>query len=545
MITCQCAEAMRTYASQSSYLTPIPDANIDRGVIPLDSLPADWWNWLWNNITLNEGYIVQFINSVFSEINAVLSAAGVSPSTASTTDLRDAIQALAQVVATASVPGSVLSSTLSGKLNVIADGTATINGLGTPSDLQTTADSIVSAINEVLALAQGKAPISHASSNNTYGVGTTQQFGHVKVTEGCGLAICDGTISLNAPGYNCLGNVTTICFNGNTYTPTDGVIDLGSQTVSVDCMCQRAITSSVSGDFYSLLGGGLCRNTTGVDTVNLTGLAWNPVCNSLAWTAPTGSMAIGSGSGTGSTATNAVAIGTGTYSCASFGIAIGYQAQVNDKGYGDISIGCCAYVASMCGCHRISIGTGASTGTCYGVAIGYHTQSIWHCSVAIGCCAYADCKGVAIGPGSYAGQLSCNSVYYSFSTIGNHFTFSAYTPNPDILMDTTWGELSGVLEYFFRCKYKGPYSGCRYLFWVGMGQSFCCKGTYPNIGCEGWCFRGHIALPACSACDNYIAVYWGNCWRNINFSCTNSAGWVNTANRALMSAGTIYGANFV
>ena len=107
MITCQCAEAMPTYASQSSYLTPIPSANIERGVIPLDSLPADWWNWLWNNITLNEGRIVQFINSVFSEINSVLSAAGVTPSTASTTDLKTAIQKLATTVATSAVPGSV------------------------------------------------------------------------------------------------------------------------------------------------------------------------------------------------------------------------------------------------------------------------------------------------------------------------------------------------------------------------------------------------------------------------------------------------------
>ena len=38
MITCQCAEAMPTYAPQSSYLTPIPSANIERGVAPLDSL---------------------------------------------------------------------------------------------------------------------------------------------------------------------------------------------------------------------------------------------------------------------------------------------------------------------------------------------------------------------------------------------------------------------------------------------------------------------------------------------------------------------------
>ena len=228
MITCQCAEAMPTYAPQSSYLTPIPSANIERGVAPLDSLPADWWNWLWNNITLNEGRIVQFINSVFSEINSVLSAAGVTPSTASTTDLRDAIQKLATTVATAAVPGSVLSSTLSGKLRVIADGTASINGLGTPDQLETTSKEVVSAINEVLALAQGKAPTSHASSDTTYGVGTTQQYGHVKVTEGCGLAISCGIISLNAPGYNCVGTVTQICYNGAAYSPSDGVVDLGN-----------------------------------------------------------------------------------------------------------------------------------------------------------------------------------------------------------------------------------------------------------------------------------------------------------------------------
>ena len=228
MITCQCAEAMPTYAPQSSYLTPIPSANIERGVAPLDSLPADWWNWLWNNITLNEGRIVQFINSVFSEINSVLSAAGVTPSTASTTDLRDAIQKLASTVATSAVPGSVLSSTLSGKLRVIADGTASINDLGTPDQLETTSKEVVSAINEVLALAQGKAPTSHASSDTTYGVGTTQQYGHVKVTEGCGLAISCGTISLNAPGYNCVGTVTQICYNGAAYSPSDGVVDLGN-----------------------------------------------------------------------------------------------------------------------------------------------------------------------------------------------------------------------------------------------------------------------------------------------------------------------------
>ena len=322
MITCQCAEAMPTYAPQSSYLTPIPSANIERGVAPLDSLPADWWNWLWNNITLNEGRIVQFINSVFSEINSVLSAAGVTPSTASTTDLKTAIQKLATTVATAAVPGSVLSSTLSGKLRVIADGTAGINGLGTPDQLETTSKEVVSAINEVLALAQGKAPTSHASASTTYGVGTTQQYGHVKlcdsasavtsacgvaatpsavksvadslasyqsanntamagkaptshasasttygvgttqqyghvkVTGGCGLAISCGTISLNAPGYNCTGTVTAVCFNGTKYTPSSGVVSFNASgancTGTVTAVCYNGTKYTPSGGVVNL-----------------------------------------------------------------------------------------------------------------------------------------------------------------------------------------------------------------------------------------------------------------------------------------------------
>ena len=503
MITCQCAEAMRTYATQSSYLTPIPNVNIDRGVIPLDSLPADWWNWLWHNITLNEGYIVQFINSVFSEINSVLSAAGVSPSTASTTDLRDAIQALAQVVATSSVPGSVLSSTLSGKLNVIADGTATINGLGTPSDLQTTADSVVAAINEVLALAQGKAPTSHASSattygvgttqqfghvklcdsastvtsaagvaatpaavksvadslasyqsvNNTavagkapishsssattYGVGTTQQFGHVKVTEGCGLSISGGTISLDAPGYNCLGNVTTICFNGNKYTPTNGVINLGTTpTIHADCVCQRAISSSTTGDFYPILGGGLCRNTSGVGEVNLVGLSWNPICCSLEWN----NSYVNIGAYAYSGGDYGISIGPMARNTASWGIAIGYSSY-NSENAG-MAIGPNACNTSLEGIaigHWINIGCNSPSsiaiggGTCifccspYSVAIGRDAriECLSSDSVAIGHSSYnsgtagiaiglsacnASLGGIAIGCYTATGCCSSNSV---------------------------------------------------------------------------------------------------------------------------------------
>ena len=561
MITCQCAEAMRTYATQSSYLTPIPNVNIDRGVIPLDSLPADWWNWLWQNITLNEGYIVQFINSVFSEINSVLSAAGVSPSTASTTDLRDAIQNLAQVVATSSVPGSVLSSTLSGKLNVIADGTATINGLGTPSDLQTTADNVVSAINEVLTLASGKAPISHASSNNTYGVGTTQQFGHVKVTEGCGLSICDGTISLDAPGYNCLGNVTTICFNGNTYTPTDGVIDLGSQTVSVDCVCQRAIASSTSGDFYSLLGGGLCRNTTGVDTVNLTGLSWDPVNCGLVW----------------DNANNGIAIGRDTKAFTATGISIGRSTC--NCGVGTIAIGSgikmCTYAVQ-----DIAIGNYAEANTCYGIAIGYCSVGIYSGSIAIGCCAqarssdynsiaigtcavtcqqgrqaavaigfkaYALSSGpavpVAIGEGAISLRCVCKNRCFWLSTVGNMYSFHVYTGS--YVSETfMWCDLAKVIQGLFRSH--GTLGSCEAIY-IGKGAGSAMCATLADAGCnqsmsyEGFDFTGTLMPTACACCARWLDIHWGGCWRYLSCTCTGTASWLDIANRHIQVTGTVWG----
>ena len=529
MITCQCAEAMRTYATQSSYLTPIPNVNIDRGVIPLDSLPADWWNWLWHNITLNEGYIVQFINSVFSEINSVLSAAGVSPSTASTTDLRDAIQALAHVVATSLVPGSVLSSTLSGKLNVIADGTATINGLGTPSDLQTTADSVVAAINEVLALAQGKAPTSHASSATTYGVGTTQQYGHVKVTEGCGLSISNGTISLNAPGYNCLGNVTTICFNGNKYTPTNGVINLGTPTISANCICQRAISSSTAGDFYPILGGGLCRTTSGVGEVNLVGLRWNPICCSLEWN----NSCVNIGTCARNTGTCGIAIGHSSYNSGTAGIAIGFNAC--NTSLGGIAIGCWT-VTGCCSSNSVAIGTFSCVHCCSpgSVAIGLQS-TVQACSAC----------SVAIGQGAFAGCICCNGRCFYLQTIGD-----AYQLRIGVCGATAsfqWCDLAKTLQTLFRSCYRGRYASCPNYIYLSRarGTSFCSSGiscsAYPDTNSEDFVFIGALARSNYCCCSCWVDIYWGNNWRHLSCKNTGDVCWLHVQGRTIMINGLIGG----
>lgn len=279
---------MGTYGSTSEYLTPIPSNKYEAGVAPLDSLPADWWNWLWQNITRNNDYTATFLNSIFSEINSVLSAAGVTPSGANTDDLKVAIERMCAKVANGEVAGSVLSSELSGRLHVNTDGTADINGLGTPSSLNTTATNVVAAINEVLAMAEGKAPIHHASTGCSYGVidsfietgadgcpvytdaNSGKCFGHVGLMapnwDNCPY-ISDFTMSQfynSAPSYaahwnhrwNHLANATTpghvfvttgnglsneggrismapnvrsVVFNNTTYTPdTNGCINLGA-----------------------------------------------------------------------------------------------------------------------------------------------------------------------------------------------------------------------------------------------------------------------------------------------------------------------------
>lgn len=423
-ITCQPVEAMQTYAANATYREPIPSAKIDTGVIPLDSLPADWWNWLWYNITLNEGRTVSFLNAVFSEITSVYTAAGITPSSTNTDDLKKAIEKMCQVVATGQVAGSVLSSTLSGKLAVAADGTATINGLGTPSSLQTTADNVVAAINEVLAEVVNKAPTNHASTETTYGLGTssisgtsiTNTYGHVSLScdvnpllyctsfsnyylcgmaysacdarahlckgaecisdigaimsgnyractghvavyPGCGLGLyADGIVCLNAPGYNCVGNVTTVCFNGAAYTPTNGVIDLGNITE------------------FPGYATGYCPWNCPAQVGTSTLLARADHSHGCPWTNCCG-----------------IAIGCITTVNNGGGVAIGYYART--KGYG-IAIGHAADAREGNDNRSISIGQSACSACC-GIALGSFSISREGSGIALGYCGRSgECCGV-------------------------------------------------------------------------------------------------------------------------------------------------------
>ena len=192
-------EQMNVYASNSQYIQgPSPEQQA-QGTIPLDTLPADWWNWLWKSITARINQASKGMESLYEEVMSVLTAASIEPSQLQSDQLLNAIKALARVTGTAAIAGAVKSSADSGKVAISADGIMTVNGLGVPTSLNTTAKNVVSAINEILVdynqhktttdaaitgLQNSKAPNDHASGETTYGKGTSSAYGHVKLYDG-------------------------------------------------------------------------------------------------------------------------------------------------------------------------------------------------------------------------------------------------------------------------------------------------------------------------------------------------------------------------
>lgn len=143
--------ALDTYATTTEYKSEIPLDDIRNGVVPLDSLPAAWWNWLWNQVTLEEGHIKVALDAIIEEIKSVLASAEVVPSAASNNQLLAAIVKVSQRYGSPDEAGAVKSSDTPGKVKIETDGTMTANGLGSTAELTTTLKtSVVQAINELV-----------------------------------------------------------------------------------------------------------------------------------------------------------------------------------------------------------------------------------------------------------------------------------------------------------------------------------------------------------------------------------------------------------
>ena len=190
-------ETMDVYASTSQYIDGPTTEQQAAGTVPLDTLPADWWNWLWKEMTTRINQASNGMESVYQEVLSVLQAADITPSDTSNTQLLTSINALITKPGTSSTAGTVKSSSASGKVSIDTNGIMTPNGMGVPSSLSTTAKTIVSAINEIFtalstykstndAAVAGKAPTNHASTATTYGKGDSTNYGHVKLSDSTG-----------------------------------------------------------------------------------------------------------------------------------------------------------------------------------------------------------------------------------------------------------------------------------------------------------------------------------------------------------------------
>ena len=191
--------AVCNYGSAAVYRCEPSPEQIRMGVVPLDSLPAAWWNCMWfdTNRAINCARYAAGI--LIDEVNTVLDRAGVCVNPTAVDQLYQAIDKMKAIIGTDTIAGSVKSSSNPGEVSINpTTGIMTANCVGNAAALATSARTLVGAVNELKAtydasvtsingtltsLNNSKAPVYHASPYTTYGIGDFNNFGHLKITD--------------------------------------------------------------------------------------------------------------------------------------------------------------------------------------------------------------------------------------------------------------------------------------------------------------------------------------------------------------------------
>ena len=281
------------YATSAVYCDlPSPEQLVN-GVKPLDSLPAAWWNGMWNMINCSVNQARSAIGSFITEINNVLVGAGICPNCVCTDQLYRAIEKIQQTIGNATVAGAVKSSATPGMVSIDDNGLMTANCVGNATQLTTSARTLVGAVNElkttydtcfgnVSTTLGGKAPISHAVAEATYGVGTATAYGHLRISDTYTSDIGDpGAAASQSALYNVYNYAKQIASSGvslgNTVGCSLGTASAGTATTAArsdhvhplpTCVEWSATTSSIH---YSPVGACICTIYSG-------GLRMNIVC---------------------------------------------------------------------------------------------------------------------------------------------------------------------------------------------------------------------------------------------------------------------------
>lgn len=214
MIECSGVHSVCNYAASSQYMTCPSEEQIDLGVVPLDSLPADWWNWMWHdtNSAVNEAKAA--LDNLVEELNTVLSCVQMQPVYECTDQLYTAIDLIRRKIGTETVAGAVKSSSEYGNVAIdSATGIMIANGLGNAACLSTTnKTNVVCAVNEVKTIADSKAAVGFTNgcalgtaSPGTADTAARSDHVHPMVTcvacAGVGLAVRTGAACAASPTY--------------------------------------------------------------------------------------------------------------------------------------------------------------------------------------------------------------------------------------------------------------------------------------------------------------------------------------------------------
>lgn len=216
------------YGTSATYRDLPNEEQLRNGVVPLDSLPAAWWNCMWNmtNGAINCARYAAGV--LIDEVNTVLAQAGVCVNCGCVDQLYQAINKIRQTIGTAAVAGAVKSSSTASEVAIDpTTGIMSVNCLGNAASLTTTAATVVGAINELKSTydtcwsnnataLSGKAPTNHASTTTGYGVGTASNYGHLKISDVYNNANCQGTdIAASQKAVYCAWKVASDAAAGN------------------------------------------------------------------------------------------------------------------------------------------------------------------------------------------------------------------------------------------------------------------------------------------------------------------------------------------
>lgn len=241
--------AVCDYAIAAQYKALPNEEQLRTGVVPLDSLPAAWWNCMWYDTNRAVNCARDAVGALISEMNTVLTCAGVCACRTCVDQLYRAIENIRVTVGNAVTAGAVKSSSCGGQVTIENDGTMTMNGVGNAAQLTTVTKNVVGAINELKSTYDccisdlntavgGKAPTGHASSSNTYGVGTCDLYGHLKICDVCCTCLggeADGLAASQASVYglyDCIAHMGSGVELGNTAGCALGTASAGSATTA-------------------------------------------------------------------------------------------------------------------------------------------------------------------------------------------------------------------------------------------------------------------------------------------------------------------------